>query len=176
MDDFLARYEVIGGKFRQVLNPLDPSSAADGTDSLAANNSKLDRVRGALAGLDLGEEVEGEDPELTARRREKERILAAVERQDREEAGKKKKDRMPMVNIVEDNYKDRWDCETVLSASHPFPPFPFTLLSRGSPPSPLSRRYLLKPLQPPPYAPSPRFNGQQEEDPLASFLRPDRTD
>jgi protein LTV1 len=116
MDDFLARYEVIGGKFRHVLDPLNPSAAAEGFDSLTSNNSKLDRVRGALAGMNLGEEVEGEDPEVTARRREKERILKAVERQDREEASKKKKDRMPMINIIEDQQRDRWDCETVLSA------------------------------------------------------------
>ncbi|GAA5841112.1 hypothetical protein JCM11251_008021 [Rhodosporidiobolus azoricus] len=117
MDDFLSRFEVIGGKMKPVLDPLhvpdlvDPSEAG----TVAANASKLDRLRQELASLDLGAEVEGEDPELTARRREKERILAIVERQNREESSKKKKDRMPMIHILEDERKDRWDCETVLS-------------------------------------------------------------
>ncbi|GAA5871414.1 hypothetical protein JCM8547_002659 [Rhodosporidiobolus lusitaniae] len=114
MDDFLSRYEVIGGKFRPVLDPLHADATEGG--EVSANNSKLDRIRAELANLDLGEEVEGEDPELTARRREKERILAIVERQWNEETSKKKKDRMPMIHIIEDKQEqNRWDCETVLS-------------------------------------------------------------
>jgi protein LTV1 len=114
MDDFLANYEVIGGKYRPALEPLAGGGA--GGDSVAANTSRLDRLRAELAKLDLGEEEEGEDPEVTARRREKERILAIVERQQREESSRKKKDRLPMVTIIEDQQKERWDCETVLSA------------------------------------------------------------
>ncbi|BGO98869.1 Cytoplasmic protein [Rhodotorula toruloides ATCC 204091] len=113
MDDFLAKYEVIGGKYRPALEPLSGGGAGD--DSIAANTSRLDRLRAELAKLDLGEEEEGEDPEVTARRREKERILAIVERQQREESSRKKKDRLPMVTIIEDQQKERWDCETVLS-------------------------------------------------------------
>ncbi|BGP15335.1 hypothetical protein JCM10213_005265 [Rhodosporidiobolus nylandii] len=113
MDDFLSRFEVIGGKMRPVLDPL----SADAATGAEANASKLDRLRGALAALDLdlGEEEEGEDPEVKARRREKERILAIVERQEREEekAGKR---RMPKVYVLsEEKGRERWDCETVLS-------------------------------------------------------------
>ncbi|CEQ42896.1 SPOSA6832_04766, partial [Sporobolomyces salmonicolor] len=116
LDDFLSRYEVIGGKMKPVLDPLDPATAAAfADDPVAANASKLDRIRQSLAQLDLGDEEAGEDPEVTARRREKERILKIVERQQREESSRKKKDRLPMVEILEDRRKDRWDCETVLS-------------------------------------------------------------
>ncbi|GAA5977686.1 hypothetical protein JCM11641_001378 [Rhodosporidiobolus odoratus] len=110
MDDFLSRFEVIGGKFRPVLDPLSATAG----EGVAANASKLDRLRAELASLDLGEEVEGEDPELTAKRREKERILAIVARQEREEDGKGRK--MPKVKILsEERGAERWDCETVLS-------------------------------------------------------------
>ncbi|GAA5906717.1 hypothetical protein JCM6882_003282 [Rhodosporidiobolus microsporus] len=120
MDDFLSRFEVIGGKMRPVLDPLHVPDLVDASGSveagtIAANASKLDRLRQELASLDLGGEEEGEDPELTARRREKERILAAVERQWREETSRKKKERMPMIHILEDEREKRWDCETVLS-------------------------------------------------------------
>ncbi|GAA6017254.1 hypothetical protein JCM10207_003662 [Rhodosporidiobolus poonsookiae] len=112
MDDFLSRYEVIGGKMKPVLDPL---RTTDGADAGETNTSKLDRLRAELQNLDLGDEVDGEDPELTARRREKERILAIVERQWEEETSRKKKDRVPMVHILADRHQDRWDCETVLS-------------------------------------------------------------
>lgn len=59
--------------------------------------------------------VEGEDPSITARRREKESILAAVDRQEREAEGRASgKDR---VRIDWEKPKERWDCETVLSKS-----------------------------------------------------------
>ena len=115
MDDFLSKYEVIGGKFRPALQPLHGSGGAEDA-SLSANASRLDRLRHEMARLDLGEEEEGEDPEVTARRREKERILAIVERQD-EEADKGGARKVPRVTILEEARRDRWDCETVLSAS-----------------------------------------------------------
>ncbi|GAA5845093.1 hypothetical protein JCM9279_005431 [Rhodotorula babjevae] len=113
MDDFLSKYEVIGGKFRPALAPLHGSGGAEDA-SLSANASRLDRLRHEMARLDLGEEEEGEDPEVTARRREKERILAIVERQD-EEAEKGGARKVPRVTILEEARRDRWDCETVLS-------------------------------------------------------------
>ncbi|GJN89442.1 hypothetical protein Rhopal_002428-T1 [Rhodotorula paludigena] len=114
MDDFLSKYEVIGGKYREALQPLQGGTGA--TDaSLAANASRLDRLRAEMAALDLGEAEEGEDPEMAARRREKERILAIVERQWKEENSRNKKERAPKITILEDERRDRWDCETVLS-------------------------------------------------------------
>ncbi|GAA5926095.1 hypothetical protein JCM3775_005201 [Rhodotorula graminis] len=113
MDDFLSKYEVIGGKFRPALAPLHGSGGAEDA-SLSANASRLDRLRHEMARLDLGDEEEGEDPEVTARRREKERILAIVERQD-EEADKGGARKVPRVTILEEARRDRWDCETVLS-------------------------------------------------------------
>lgn len=101
MDDFLSRYEVLGGKMRPVL---------EGTPGVEGNAGKLDRIRRELANLDLGDRTEGEDPELAAKRQEKERILAAVERQRREETGKKGK-----IRMTYEKPKERWDCETVLS-------------------------------------------------------------
>ncbi|ORY46701.1 Low temperature viability protein-domain-containing protein [Leucosporidium creatinivorum] len=101
MDDFLSRYEVLGGKMRHVLDP---------TPGVEGNAGKLDRIRKSLATMDLGEAEEGEDPELAARRIEKAKILAAVERQWKEEAGKKNRIKMEYAKP-----KERWDCETVLS-------------------------------------------------------------
>lgn len=101
MDDFLSRYEVLGGKMRHVLEP---------TTGVEGNAGKLDRIRKELASLDLGEAEEGEDPEKASKRLEKARILAAVERQWKEEVGRKDKIRMDW-----EKPKERWDCETVLS-------------------------------------------------------------
>lgn len=103
MDDFLSRYEVLGGKMRHVLDP---------TPGVEGNAGKLDRIRKSLATMDLGEAEEGEDPELASRRIEKAKILAAVERQYREEAGKKNR-----IKVEYTKPKERWDCETVLSKS-----------------------------------------------------------
>ena len=76
MDDFLSRYEVLGGKIRPVLEP---------TAGVEGGAGKLDRIRRELAIFEMGDEpVEGEDPVTTARRREKEKILEAVDRQERE--------------------------------------------------------------------------------------------
>ena len=106
MDEFLSRYEVLGGKMRPVLEPTAGEEGGAG---------KLDRIRRELASLDIGEEEEGEDPEKTARRKEKERILEAVDRQEREASGKKDR-----IRIDWEKPKERWDCETVLSASFRF--------------------------------------------------------
>ena len=107
LDDFLQKYEVIGGKYR-------PQLEGTGDDKV----SRLDRLRNELANLNLDA---GEDEEAVARRTEKERILAIVERQYDEEANRTRKggkdNRIQGVTIIEDNYRDRWDCETVLSAS-----------------------------------------------------------
>lgn len=102
MDDFLSRYEVLGGKMRHVLDP---------TPGVEGNAGKLERIRRSLATVELGEAVEGEDPEVAQRRAEKERILMAVERQEREAVGRKDRVRMEYAKP-----KERWDCETVLSA------------------------------------------------------------
>ena len=123
MDEFLSRYEVIGGKMRQQLKPLvseDPTSKEyEGLDpeeaTRRANASKLDRIRASLANLDL---EDGQDDEIEQRRREKERILKIVERQEKEEERRIKKGlgrETPKVDILEDRRRDRWDCETVLS-------------------------------------------------------------
>lgn len=105
LDDFLQKYEVIGGKYR-------PQLEGTGDDKV----SRLDRLRNELANLNLDA---GEDEEAVARRKEKERILAIVERQYDEEANRTRKggkdNRIQGVTIIEDNYRDRWDCETVLS-------------------------------------------------------------
>ncbi|GAA5841392.1 hypothetical protein JCM3766R1_004070 [Sporobolomyces carnicolor] len=128
MDDFLSRYEVIGGKMRQQLKPLTAdnldgqvddeldSSSLDPEEAQRrrANASKLDRIRASLANLDL----DGEDDEVEQRRKEKERILKIVERQEREEERRARKGQglgTPKVDILEDRRRDRWDCETVLS-------------------------------------------------------------
>ncbi|GAA6014426.1 hypothetical protein JCM11491_007049 [Sporobolomyces phaffii] len=121
MDDFLSRYEVIGGKMRQQLKPTTEFDAAayDGLDDDEAerrrNASKLDRIRASLANLDL--EGGGEADEVEQRRREKDRILKIVERQEREEERRARKGGLgtPKVDILEDRRHDRWDCETVLS-------------------------------------------------------------
>ena len=108
MDDFLSRFEVLGGKMKHVLEP-----AAGGASGVSGEMGKLDRIRRELASLDITDvAVEGEDPATTARRLEKEKILAMVERQEREDARKKKRD-FPQVEFV--RAKERWDCETVLS-------------------------------------------------------------
>ncbi|GAA5966419.1 hypothetical protein JCM3765_007563 [Sporobolomyces pararoseus] len=123
MDEFLSRYEVIGGKMRQQLKPLvseDPNSLEyEGLDpeeaTRRANASKLDRIRASLANLDL---EGGESDEVEQRKREKERILKIVERQEREEERRIRKGlgrETPKVDILEDRRRDRWDCETVLS-------------------------------------------------------------
>ncbi|GAA5914879.1 ribosome biogenesis protein LTV1 [Sporobolomyces salmoneus] len=125
MDDFLSRYEVIGGKMRQQLKPLHSQSSSDPNSSeyadldpeeavRRANASKLDRIRASLATLD----IDGEDDEVEQRRKEKERILKIVERQEREEERRARKGlgrETPKVDILEDRRRDRWDCETVLS-------------------------------------------------------------
>ncbi|KAI5475775.1 low temperature viability protein [Pseudohyphozyma bogoriensis] len=97
MDDFLSRYEVLGGKMRHVLEGETPAG-------------KLEKIRRELASLDIEGGEEGETPEEAARRKEKESILEAVERQLREE--EKGGGKIPMP---EEKMKDRWDCETVLS-------------------------------------------------------------
>ncbi|GAA5880368.1 hypothetical protein JCM3774_006738 [Rhodotorula dairenensis] len=104
LDDFLQKYEVIGGKYR-------PQLEGTGDDKV----SRLDRLRNELANLNL---EGGEDDEAVARRKEKDRILAIVERQYEDEANRTRrggKDKIQGVTIIEDNYRDRWDCETVLS-------------------------------------------------------------
>lgn len=123
MDDFLSRYEVIGGKMRQQLKPLSAedlnSPEYEGLDEeeaqRRANASKLDRIRASLASLDIGEGDEAEQ-----KKREKDRILKIVERQEREEERRARKGLglgTPKVDILEDRKRDRWDCETVLSES-----------------------------------------------------------
>ena len=117
LDDFLSKYEVLGGKMRPVLEP---------TPGVEGNAGKLDRIRRELATLDLGDvPLEGEDPIKAARRFEKERILAAVERQEREELTRKDKIRMPDW----ERPKEKWDCETVLSGS----PFPRCCITSSAP-------------------------------------------
>jgi len=121
MDDFLSRYEVIGGKMRQQLKPLsgeDDAHSGEPLDEAAqrrANASKLDRIRASLASMDL---EDGEEGEVEQRRREKERILRIVERQEKEEEKRFRKNgglSTPKVDILEDRKRERWDCETVLS-------------------------------------------------------------
>lgn len=129
MDEFLSRYEVLGGKMRPVLEPTAGEEGGAG---------KLDRIRRELASLDIGEEEEGEDPEKTARRKEKERILEAVDRQEREATGKKDR-----IRIDWEKPKERWDCETVLSA---FIPASLSLVRPLA--DRFSRRYLLERLEP----------------------------
>lgn len=118
LDDFLQKYEVIGGKYRHQLEGAASKDVAP-LGSRDEKLSRLDRLRNELANLDLGA---GEDEEAIARRKEKERIMSIVERQYEEEATRKRKgkDKIQDVTIIEDNYQDRWDCETVLSA---FPSF-----------------------------------------------------
>ncbi|KAL8279747.1 hypothetical protein RQP46_007842 [Phenoliferia psychrophenolica] len=102
LDDFLSKYEVLGGKMRPVLEP---------TPGVEGNAGKLDRIRRELATLDIGDvPLAGEDPLQAARRFEKERILQAVERQEREALTKKDRIRMDW-----ERPKEKWDCETVLS-------------------------------------------------------------
>jgi len=130
MDEFLSRYEVIGGKMRQQLKPLSSedlnSKEYEGLDpeeaQRKANASKLDRIRASLAQLDLDGDGDGDgddDDEIVQRRKEKERILKIVERQEREEERRMRKGGggliTPKVDILEDRRRDRWDCETVLS-------------------------------------------------------------
>lgn len=86
--------------------------ALEPTEGEEGGAGKLDRIRRELAKLDIGEAEEGEDAEVSARRREKERILAAVDRQEREDGGKKDR-----IRIDWQKPKERWDCETVLSGS-----------------------------------------------------------
>ncbi|KAM0749407.1 LTV-domain-containing protein [Meredithblackwellia eburnea MCA 4105] len=100
LDDFLSKYEVLGGKMRQVLEP---------TPGVEGNAGRLDRIRRELAALDLDGEVEA-GGEAEERRREKEKILMMVERQEREISEGKKK-----VVRVKEREKERWDCESVLS-------------------------------------------------------------
>jgi protein LTV1 len=102
MDEFLSRYEVLGGKMKPVL---------DSAPGIEGNTGKLERIRRELDNIKLDKPTEGEDPAVTAKRREKERILAAVERQWREESGNKGK-----IKMSYEKPKERWDCETVLSA------------------------------------------------------------
>ncbi|POY73776.1 hypothetical protein BMF94_3316 [Rhodotorula taiwanensis] len=113
LDDFLQKYEVIGGKYRHQLEGAASKDVAP-LGSRDEKLSRLDRLRNELANLDLGA---GEDEEAIARRKEKERIMSIVERQYEEEATRKRKgkDKIQDVTIIEDNYQDRWDCETVLS-------------------------------------------------------------
>ncbi|KAK4702694.1 protein LTV1, partial [Phenoliferia sp. Uapishka_3] len=102
LDDFLSRYEVLGGKMRPVL---------EGTPGVEGNAGKLDRIRRELGKLDINDVVEeGEDAEMAARRREKNKILEAVERQEREEGSRKDK-----IRMYTERPKEKWDCETVLS-------------------------------------------------------------
>lgn len=104
LDDFLSRYEVLGGKIRPVLEP---------TAGVEGGAGKLDRIRRELASLGIDDVAQdGEDPERAARRREKESILAAVDRQERE--AERHQDQ---VRVRWEKPKDRWDCETVLSSS-----------------------------------------------------------
>ncbi|GAA5944656.1 ribosome biogenesis protein LTV1 [Sporobolomyces koalae] len=119
MDDFLSRYEVIGGKMRQQLKPQsneEPVDPEDEEGQRRINASKLDRIRQSLANMDL----DGDDAsdETALRRKEKERILKIVERQEKEEERRQRKGQglgTPKVDILEDRRRDRWDCETVLS-------------------------------------------------------------
>ena len=105
MDDFLSRYEVLGGKIRPVLEP---------TAGVEGGAGKLDRIRRELASFEMGDvAVEGEDPVTTARRREKEKILEAVDRQEREYESRKG----GKIRLDWEKPKERWDCETVLSES-----------------------------------------------------------
>lgn len=117
MDEFLSCYEVLGGKMRTVLEPTEGGEGGAG---------KLDRIRRELASLDIGEAEEGEDAEVSARRREKETILAAVDRQEREEGGKKDR-----IRIDWQKPKERWDCETVLSEYLVISPDTLRLTSGG---------------------------------------------
>ncbi|KAK4052578.1 Protein ltv1 [Microbotryomycetes sp. JL221] len=95
-DDFLSRYEVLGGKMKPVLD------AAPGTDG---NMGKLERLRQELTKLDVGN-----DSQASERQQEKDRILAAVRRQQKED-----KHRSERIDIAFVQPKERWDCETVLS-------------------------------------------------------------
>lgn len=99
MDEFLSRYEVLGGKLRPVLA---------GTTGAG----KLDVIRREIAKLGISDGVEeGESEEATMRRREKEKILEAVDRQEEEESKRGK----GKVRLDWENKKERWDCETILS-------------------------------------------------------------
>ncbi|GAA5821990.1 hypothetical protein JCM10212_002379 [Sporobolomyces blumeae] len=139
MDDFLNKYEVIGGKMRQRLDPLARDGREEGNDDedgdaidadgrrkgeddeayqRRINASKLDRIRASLANLDLAEGGEAGSELDAERKREKERILKIVERQEREEERRARKGTglgTPKVDILEDRKTERWDCETVLS-------------------------------------------------------------
>ena len=142
LDDFLQKYEVIGGKYR-------PQLEGTGDDKV----SRLDRLRNELANLNLDA---GEDDEAVARRKEKERIMAIVERQYDEEANRTRKggkdNWIQGVTIIEDNYRDRWDCETVLSASR----FSLRGPAAARTLTLTAARYLLELVEPPADAPPAR--------------------
>ncbi|KAM0789085.1 hypothetical protein ACM66B_003145 [Microbotryomycetes sp. NB124-2] len=96
-DEFLSRYEVLGGKMKPVLD------AAPGTEG---SMGKLEAMRRQLSQVDIADD----DPEAAEKRREKEQILAAVRRQQRED--RRRTDRIDIEFVKP---KERWDCETVLS-------------------------------------------------------------
>ncbi|KAK4046019.1 Protein ltv1 [Microbotryomycetes sp. JL201] len=96
-DEFLSRYEVLGGKMKPILD------AAPGTQG---SMGKLEALRQELPKLD----IDNDDPEAVEKRREKDQILAAVRRQQKED--RRRTDRIDIEHVKP---KERWDCETVLS-------------------------------------------------------------
>lgn len=98
MDDFLEKYELVGGKVRQVL----PGSSGA---------AKLETLRRAMAGDDEAGII---DPET-----KKSRIKAFMEEtraRDLELEDRESDEDFPMPSIVGmGKDKDRWDVETILS-------------------------------------------------------------
>ncbi|KEI42131.1 uncharacterized protein L969DRAFT_80855 [Mixia osmundae IAM 14324] len=92
MDDFLSRFQVLGGKYKPTLEGETPGE-------------KLDVLRREFAAI--GDDTD--DP-IRDRQQQKDRILAAAERQARE---KRKNASEPVIR--EEKSYDTWDCETVLS-------------------------------------------------------------
>ncbi|KDE07887.1 hypothetical protein MVLG_01798 [Microbotryum lychnidis-dioicae p1A1 Lamole] len=126
LEEFLSRYEILGGKMRH---------RAEGDDGDLAHMGELDRLRSELASLDIAGSSAATDSVTVARQLEKDSILAAVERQRKEARARKGNESID----IDERPKERWDCETVLSTYSNISNHPRLLRVKGGPTSRASR-------------------------------------
>ncbi|SCZ99427.1 BZ3500_MvSof-1268-A1-R1_Chr7-2g09527 [Microbotryum saponariae] len=126
LEEFLSRYEILGGKMRH---------RAEGDDGDLGHMGELDRLRSELASLDIAGSSAATDPVTVARQLEKDSILAAVERQRKEARARKGNESID----IDKRPKERWDCETVLSTYSNISNHPRLLRVKGGPTSRASR-------------------------------------
>ncbi|SCV70669.1 BQ2448_3431 [Microbotryum intermedium] len=122
LEEFLSRYEILGGKMRY---------RAEGDDGDQNHKGELDRLRSELASLDIAGSSEATDPVTMVQQLEKDTILAAVEPQRMESRARKGNESVD----VDERPKERWDCETVLSTYSNISNHPRLLRVKGGPTS-----------------------------------------